>query len=43
MAKYLSIDIAHKLKMEAVHKQTSDDIQISHKIHPHSQEPAKKL
>lgn len=39
MAKYLSMEMTHKLRMEAVHKQTSDDTQISHISGPSSHEP----
>lgn len=36
---HLSMLIAHKLKIEAVQRRTSNDIQISHKIHPNGHEP----
>lgn len=35
----LSMLIAHKLKMLAVHSKTSRDIQISQRIHPKCQDP----
>lgn len=35
----LSMLIAHKLKMLAVHSKTSRDIQISQRIHPKCHEP----
>lgn len=36
---YLSMLMAHKLRIDAVHRSTSNEIQISHKIHPNCQEP----
>lgn len=42
MRTYLSILIAHKLKIEAVQSNTSNDIQISHSTHPKCHEPANK-
>lgn len=36
---HLSMLIAHKLRIEAVQRRTSNDIQISHKIHPNGHEP----
>ena len=36
---HLSMLMAHKLKIDAVHSSTSSDIQISHKIHPNCHEP----
>ncbi len=40
---YLSILIAHKLRMDAVHNNTSNDIQISQSIHPNCHEPENNL
>lgn len=40
---YLSILIAHKLSIDAVHKRTSNEIQISHKIQPNFQDPVIKI
>lgn len=37
---YLSMLMAHKLRMDAVQSRTSNDIQISQNIQPSCQEPA---
>lgn len=39
MAKYLSIDIAQRLSMDAVHRHTSSDTQMSHTSGPKVQVP----
>lgn len=38
---YLSILIAHKLRIDAVHSRTSNEIHISHSIHPSGHDPRK--
>lgn len=39
---YLSILMAQRLRIDAVHRSTSNEIHISHRIHPSCQEPVKK-
>lgn len=40
---YLSILIAHKLRIDAVHSRTSNEIHISHSIHPSGHVPEKNV
>lgn len=39
IAKYLSMEMAQRDKIEAVHNSTSSEIQASHSTHPSSQTP----
>jgi len=40
---HLSMLMAHKLRILAVHNKTSNEIQISHRIQPNGQEPKSEM